>query len=171
MSDRSIRDIINTINGNHEPVYLIDATVISVDKSKRNCVCQALSGKTQNTLNDVRLMASLDDGMLLLPSIGSTVVIMRNELIDPVIIQYSQVDQIIFNGGDLGGLVKVLSVVDRLNKIENALNDLASKFNAHTHILTLTSGTGTAAVPMNPETTTLIKTVRNDIENTKILQG
>jgi hypothetical protein len=157
MSDRSIRDIINTINGNHEPVYLIDATVISVDKSKRNCVCQALSGKTQNTLNDVRLMASLDDGMLLLPTIGSTVVIMRNELIDPVIIQYSQVDQIIFNGGDLGGLVKVLSVVDRLN--------------AHTHILTLTSGTGTAAVPMNPETTTLIKTVRNDIENTKILQG
>src|SRR5579859_2541695 len=63
-----------------------------------------------------------------------------------------------FNDGKNGGLVLVNDLVDRMNLIENAYNDLVEKFNSHTHILALTSGTGTAAPTAAPETTVLTDT-------------
>lgn len=75
-----------------------------------------------------------------------------------------------FNGGESGGMVLVNDLVDRMNLIENAYNDLVTKFNAHSHILTLTSGTGTAAPTLSPETTVLTDTIADDIQSTVITQ-
>lgn len=75
-----------------------------------------------------------------------------------------------FNGGENGGMVLVNDLVDRMNLIENAYNDLVTKFNAHSHILTLTSGTGTAAPTLSPETTVLTDTTADDIQSTVITQ-
>jgi hypothetical protein len=78
---------------------------------------------------------------------------------------------ITLNDGSLGGLVEVAALVTRLNNAENMVNDLAAKFNGHTHILALSAGTGTAAATVTQETTTLTPTQRGDIENTKITHG
>lgn len=73
--------------------------------------------------------------------------------------------------GSLGGLVEVANLTTKLNNLENLVNDLISKYNIHTHILTLSSGTGTAAPTVSLETGTLTPTVRGDIENTHITHG
>ena len=51
-------------------------------------------------------------------------------------------DNIIFNGGDLSGLVVIKSSPDKLNELKDTVNDLITKYNAHIHTTTATVGTG-----------------------------
>jgi len=189
MSDRAIIQAIQTISGtfNADTVHLITAEVDSVDIPSRTCTVTTISGKNQTAIESVKLMAAIDDGILFVPTIGSTVMISYSNYNLPFVVQYSEVDQILFisgssqvsivdgkimfNDGSYGGLVEVGNLVQKLNNLENLVNDLSRKFNSHTHILTLTSGTGTAAPTASPETTVLTQTQRNDIENTAITHG
>jgi formyltetrahydrofolate synthetase len=77
-------------------------------------------------------------------------------------------NSVVFNGGSLGGLPITAHIVQKLNNLENAYNDLVAKYNVHTHI-SAAPGSPTA-VPIPLETTVLTPTVNNDIENTKITQ-
>lgn len=96
----------------------------------------------------------------------------------PQIDSFDQVDKLLincqslveFNGGDKGGIPLSPNVSQRLNNIENFINTFIPIYNNHTHILALTSGTGTAAITVSQETGTLIPTKPSDIENTKITQ-
>jgi hypothetical protein len=189
MSDRNIIQAIQTLAGtyNADIVHLIAAEVDSVDISKRTCNVTTVSGKNQTAIENVKLMSAIDDGVLFIPSIGSTVMVLFSNYNLPFVVQYSELDKILLisgssqlqiidgkimlNDGSKGGLVEVIPLVQKLNNLENLVNDLASKFNSHTHILTLTSGTGTAAPTVAPETTVLTQTQRNDLENNTITHG
>jgi hypothetical protein len=120
-------------------------------------------------------MASVDDGCLILPSVDSTIVVLFSEQVAPIALMYSEVDRITWLGGEYDG-VPIVShptdvnkgVLKRLNNIEDLLNDLISKYNTHTHILTLTVGTGTAAPTLTQETSVLTPTQQSDIEHPNI---
>lgn len=96
----------------------------------------------------------------------------------PQIDSFDQVDQwllnpnkTVFNGGENGGMVLVNPLVTKVNNLENLINDLILKYNSHTHILTLTSGTGTAAATLTTETGSINPiTQAKDIESTVITQ-
>lgn len=97
----------------------------------------------------------------------------------PQIDSFDQVDKLLincaslveFNGGDNGGMVLVNNLVTKVNNLENLLNNLISLYNAHTHLLTLTSGTGTAAPTASHENGSISPiTKASDLENTKITQ-
>lgn len=76
-----------------------------------------------------------------------------------------------FNGGENGGMVLVNPLVTKVNNIENLLNNLITQYNSHTHILTLTSGTGTAAETLSQEAGEINPiTKASDIESTVITQ-
>lgn len=171
MSDARIRDAINIITGNNlaDKVYAIDATVISVDEGKRTAEVQVVSGKANNTIT-ARLMSSKDDGLLIIPTVDSTVCVILSDFTAPYISQYSGIDKIIFKGGDLGGLVKVVSLTDRLNKIEQDNNDLKQVFSSWVPV----PNDGGAALKTAAATwagSTLSKTQQADIENKKITHG
>ncbi len=171
MSDRSIQESIKYLAGTHgaDGTKLIDATVNSVDESARTCEVTALTGKIGDIIPDVRLMSDADDGILLIPTVGSTITVAISVFADVVMVACSGLDKIILMGGDLGGLAVVGDLVTRLNKLENAYNDLVSKFNLHTHNVT---ATGTPTGPsLLLEPTTLTLTVPTDIENPNITQG
>lgn len=205
--NRQIIEAIQKMTGTQlrDNVNLLAATVDSVDEAKRTCVVTTISSQGQITIENVQLMASVDDGILLIPAIDSTVFVAYSTFNQPFIALFSGIDkvlltagennasiqmdadgllleiadtkvliedgQITLNDGALGGLVKVIDLVNRMNLIENKVNDLITKFNSHTHILTLTMGTGTAAATANPVSGTLTPTDRQDIENDKIVQG
>jgi len=189
MSDRNITQAIQTLAGtyNADTVHLVSAEVDSVNISERTCNVTTVSGKNQTAIENVKLMSAIDDGVLFIPSIGSTVQVLFSNYNLPFVVQYSEIDKILFisgssqlqiidgkimlNDGSKGGLIEVIPLVQKLNNLENLVNDLSTKFNSHTHILTLTSGTGTAAPTANPQTTVLTQTKRNDIENTLITHG
>jgi hypothetical protein len=171
MSAGAIREAINKITGNHmvDKVYCIEATVTSVNATARTCGCDVVTGRISSTFDDVRLMAVTDDGFLIIPTIGSNVSIIFSDFTYPYVSQYSGIDKIIFRGGDLGGIVKVVALTAKLNKLENLLNDLVIKYNVHVHpVIAVGSPSGlTVAI----ETGSLTPTVRLDIENTNITHG
>ncbi len=44
----------------------------------------------------------------------------------------------VFNGGDLGGLIKIEELTNKINALVNTVNALIDNYNAHTHITTAT---------------------------------
>lgn len=80
---------------------------------------------------------------------------------------------IIFNGGDLNGLVIIQDLTDKLNELKDTVNDLISKYNAHVHITTATIGASATPGVLSPteSTATPAKAFNKaDYENTKIKQ-
>jgi hypothetical protein len=170
MSDRAIQEAIQIISGTRQAdkVYLVDCVVLSVDEASRTCFVQAVGGRANNKFT-ARLMASVDDGMLIIPAINSSVIIAMSDFSRAHVAQYSEVDRMILRGGDLGGLARVIGLVGKFNAIENKLNDLITKFNTHTHNVT---ATGAPTGPnLLPEVGGVTPTVRGDIENVSITHG
>jgi hypothetical protein len=202
--ERAIVESIQRISGTQlsDKTLIYSATVDSVDLAARTCNVTTLSSQGEMTIEGVQLMASVDDGLLLVPVIDSTVIVTYTTFNKPFISLFSAIEKTVlivgdnnvsfemdnlgilleiantklsvkdgitqFNDGSLGGLVKIIDLTTKLNNLENKVNALLSAFNTHTHILTLTSGTGTAAPTTSPVTGTLTPTVRGDIEDTKI---
>jgi len=86
-------------------------------------------------LSDVRLRVVSDDNtsskMLLTPKIGSFVLVADlsgGDLSDMAVVMFSEVEKIIINGGNNGGLVKINDLVNHLNTIENDINSLKTAF-------------------------------------------
>lgn len=92
----------------------------------------------------VRLRASLTENeknMLVVPKVGSSVVLgcVAGNLNTMVVLQVDEIDKIVINGGELGGLVKIQELTDKLNA-------LVDQFNNHTHTLP----TGAVVTPAGP---------------------
>ena len=171
MSDRTIREAISILAGTHkmDKVYSVSAEVISIDVKARTCVCIQISGSASTTINDVLLMASADDGLLIIPVVGSTVHIILSDGMEPYISQYSAIDKIIFRGGDLGGLVKIQPLVNKLNALENKLNEFMIKYNAHVHpVVSVGAPTGPSSILENGP---LTPTALTELENKNITHG
>lgn len=162
MSDRAIRDTINQItdNLNTVRVYAVDATVSSVDIPARTCVCQVVSGKVSNILSNVRLMASVDDGLIMVPAAGSNVCVILSDSVDPYISQYSAIDSIVMRGGDLGGLIKIIELTSKLNEFVNGFN---------TELPKIAAGIATGGGFYSPTNANTFS--KSDFENDKITHG
>lgn len=172
MSDRSIRETIQHLAGTHEndTVSVIDATVDDVDALNRICSCTPIGGSIAAQRTDVRLMAALDDGILIIPAKDSTVTILLSTFTSPVIVSYSEVDSIIFRGGDLGGLVLLLAALKSFNQLEKDINNLKNLIKAWTPA----PGDGGAALKTALTVwfgQALTITQRVDLENENITQG
>jgi len=164
----------------NEQLHGIVATVLSVDIPNRACSVTTVSGQESTELDGVMLMADIDDGFLMVPSIGSTVIIGNNQAMQPFIAMFSEIDSVLiitgnqsfsikdgatqFNDGSFGGLVQVANLTKKMNNIESLLNSLIGLYNGHTH-----ASNGTPTVSL--ETNTLTPTQRSDIENTNVTHG
>lgn len=148
--------------------------VISVDLPTRTCVVNLTSGETQYELPNVGLQAAIGDGWVVVPVVGSTVLVYNNQNLQPVVIGTSDIDKVYmnaslfqFNGGTNSGLVNIVPLVEKINAIENLLNELIGKYNLHTHTGVQTGG-GVSGVTTSTESTTLTPTQKSDIEDTKV---
>lgn len=161
-----LRDAIQQLAGTQldDRVETAMAEVVSVDLDNATCVCQLIGGKTTAEQKTVSLLPENDDGLLLIPAIGSTVIVSWTKRMLPYIAMFSELSDvfldasgtIVINQGAFGGLVKVQDLVTRLNNIENAFNALNAKVN------------GLAPTPVIPN---LTPTVRSNIENTNVTHG
>ena len=134
--EKQIRESIQKIaNAGSRSSHFMNAEIVSVDSETCTVKRNGLE------LSDVRLGAVVNSNtknLVIKPKIGSLVLIAdlsNGQMRDLVIIGWSEVDSITVNGGDLGGLIKIQELTDKLNS-------LVTKFNAHTHQV---STTGTAA--------------------------
>jgi hypothetical protein len=166
-----IKEIVERWVNELVPLQTFAGTVTAVDADANTCSVQPANGGALR--EGVRLCAaikSITNPVVVVPVVNSTVIcgIIENNKRAVFVMLCTEVEEIQLRGDEFGGLVKVSELVSKLNNIENMLNDLASKFNSHTHILTLTVGTGTAAPTVTPESTVITPTVNADIENDKV---
>jgi len=191
------REIINAIEkiagANRDHVNMITGTVVSYNENAATCVVQ---GQNDVQIPDVNLQGGVCDGLLILPTVDSTVIIMGSTHNLYYVVAFSDIDKfylqvagasitvtndgnvainkgdngkIIMNGGGNGSLINITPLVQKINNIEDLLNDLIGKYNVHTHLLTLTTGTGTAAITASQEATTITSpTSVNNIEDANV---
>ena len=177
-TDRTISETVRKLAGTygHDFVYYSSCEVNSIDIKSRTIQCTILDSKTNHTLT-AKLMAQVDDGLLIEPVIGSTVKVIYSDLIEPFVCQYSEIEnitihantKITLNDGAFGGLVKSEDLTVKLNNIEKLLNDLIIKYNTHTHSVT---ATGAPTGPgLQPETGSITPTVSIDLQNQNVNHG
>jgi len=136
-------------------------------------------------------ISSCDSGIKIWPKIGSIVLVGRiGNSEERLILAYSEIDKIeakigdqvlvmtkdgfVINEGKLGGMIKIEELVNRLNAIENYVNDFKSKFSTHYHLCAAPSnpsGTplGNDPVPSSPIVLLPVeKSQRDPLEDTKV---
>lgn len=132
-------------------------------------------------INDVRLNASADgnaDNILIKPTVGSMVLmadLSGGELRSLVVISFSALESmtvkfagdVVINGGENEGLVKVVPLKDRLNAIENDINSLKQVFSLWGPIV-YDGGASLKAASASWAAQPLKSTNKEDIENPKI---
>lgn len=175
--DRSIISAIQKMTGtyNIDTVYLVTGKVTEVNEASGTCTVEAISGNASTEIQNVEFQTVVSDGVLIIPRVDSEVKVLFSKYTDPFVVQYSEVekmylsaDLVQFNDGQLGGMVKVISLTDKLNAIENKVNSIIASFNSHVHT---SGGAGSpTTTPTSPISGTLTPTNRTDIENTTITQ-
>jgi len=110
---------------------------------------------------DVRLQAHPANGVLLIPSVDSYVILEWISDTAGYIAMYSALDSIQLLDGSHGGLIKVSELVDKLNVLEQRMT-------SHQHISATSGSPTTWDVATNPDIT---ETTVADLENDKITHG
>lgn len=192
MPDRDIQTGIQKLAGTFklDTVAMIQATVKSVDEDKATCVCVAANDVE---IPDVRLQSTVCDGLLIIPSIDSDVIIITSKYNEPFVALFGDVkkwylqvgdssDTItsdgkrVFNDGKFGGLIKVkdpdntnAGLLKKINNLENIVNAFIGKYNGHTH--TASSFGAPTTVPSTLQTDTLTPTQESEITSNLITHG
>ena len=147
---------------------MILATVSDVNDNDRTCTCTPINGDAE--ILEVRLQTTVSVGVYLKPAEGSLVLVcMANETLGFVVLT-SELEEVIYFDGSLGGLIKINELVSKVNTIENKINQIISTFNTHVHS-GVTTGAGSSAITPTTISGTLTNTVVADLENGKIKHG
>ena len=138
--ERRLADNIKRLNPTS--MWLTQGEVVTVE----DLTCTVKIGDAE--IEGVRLRASLtgrDRQILTVPKVGSCVTLgcLTADLNNLVILQVDEVEKIIVNGGELGGLIKIQELTDKINTLVEA-------FNSHTHLLPAGAVKTSAGPSTNP---------------------
>ena len=161
---QAIRQIAGTHND--DKVRLLICEVNSVDILSRKCNVSSISGHASITF-DAQLTAGIADGIIPTPEINSIVYVLSSKYTLPFVVLYSDIDNYVLNGGEFGGLVKVIELTDKLNKLEQKINEIILNMST----LTLPVSGATAGPPITPPISNLVETLRTELENTTVNHG
>ena len=164
---KDLRDALRSLVKPNNDGFAKVCTVDSIDLTTLTCYCVPLNDDAD--IINVRLMANIDNGFLLIPEVDSIVVVSFLSDSSAYVSLVSKVSEVHLNGKNFDGLVKVNDLVQKLNNLENKVNTIISTYNAHTHVAS-SFGTPTTT-PVAPVTGTLTPTIKQDLENITILQG
>jgi hypothetical protein len=165
---KELRDALKSLTKPNNDGYSKVCTVDSVDLVNRTCYCIPVNEDADIT--EVRLMANIDNGFLLIPEVDSIVVVSFLSDSSAYVSMVSKVSEIQLNGTNYGGLIIVAELTDKLNNLENAFNQHLTLYNLHTHA-GVTSGSSTTSPVVVQDTQTLTPTIEADLENTTVLHG
>lgn len=173
MGNAATKNMIKALLGQTDNVAIYDAEVVSVDRSARSCKVKLVSGKSANEI-EVRLMAAVDDGAYMIPATGSTVVVALGETVQPLVLMYSEVEEIEWLGGEYGGVPIVKHPTNTNKGLLKKINNLESKYNdlltaCQSQVVTLAPSGAFPMASFFTSTTPIAPTTQQaDIEHPKI---
>ena len=164
---KELRDSLKRLTTPNGNAYSKVCTVDSVDLVNLTCYCIPINDDADIT--EVRLMANIDNGFLLIPEVNSIVVVSFLSDSSAYVSLVSKVSEIQLNGTNYDGLVKVQELTDKLNNLENKLNDLITACSSQ--VVTLAPSGTFPLASFFTSVTPLIPTQQTEIENQKVKQG
>jgi hypothetical protein len=164
---KELRDSLRTLTKANGNAYSKVCTVDSVDLVNLTCYCIPINDDADIT--EVRLMANIDNGFLLIPEVNSIVVVSFLSDSSAYVSLVSKVSEIQLNGTNYDGLVRVQELTDKLNNLENKLNDLITA--CSTQVVTLAPSGTFPLASFFTTVTPLIPTQQIEIENITVKQG
>lgn len=184
--DYSNRDIIYAIRkiagvDGIKKAQIVMGTVTAINGN--TCNVEVTLGDACQSITDVNLNSAANDGFTLYPENGSDILIALMPDNSAYMIACEDITKtvcyidnnnkyefdsngFIWNGGNNGGLVKVIELTQKVNNLEDLVNNLLTVLKSTT-IPLAPSGTYPFA-PLYAAYNPLTPTVRNDIEDTKI---
>jgi hypothetical protein len=145
-----------------------DATIEALDEGEYTCT--VITDESTTFYNvPFGVLTNSFSTIRLVPLVGShcTLGFREGQQSRPELIKVDKISKLIFFDGTVG-IPLTPNVVDRLNKIENWINDFVTTYNTHTHnVISVGSPTAT---PIPTENNTLTPTTNNDVANPNILQ-
>lgn len=184
---RNIKRIAGTLSKNHSPIMM--GKVRSVDVDSCTCSVELTTDDADNPTPSVLFNSILNNtmGLLIEPAIGSTVWvaeidgegkygIVKYGEITKVTISINETkltitnSEIVLNDGSLGGLIKIESLVQKVNALENDINTLKQIFTAWSPIPN-DGGAALKTAAASWYAALLNLTVVSDLENPKIKHG
>jgi hypothetical protein len=169
--ERQAEELVQKLAGTYlkDLVSIVICEVDSVDKKERTCDCTPVNGNADTSIPSVRLCAENNDGFLVFPKVGSTVIVAFSTYNSAFVLMYSDVDSVQFMDGSFKGIVKVIELTEKLNNLETLVNNHLLAYNTHTH-LGVTAGFSASGIT-TPDTQHLTLTTKSDIENPLITHG
>lgn len=109
MTNRQIIEALQKMTGTllKDNVHTFMATVDSVNEEKRTCTVTSVSGQGSITVENVQLMASVDDGFLLVPVIDSMVIVVYSTYGKPFICLFSSLEKVLITAGENNASIQV----------------------------------------------------------------
>lgn len=147
------------------------AKVLSVDKSRQTCKVQIISDNVEVTARLRAVENNEDKGSWYVPKVGSTVVVGRMaQFKRHVVLMFSEIDEmhitcdkVVYNGGTLGGLIKIDALVSYLQTIDTWTQKLKQVIDVSSY---------PTAAPGSPDTFhAALKTAIDPIGSTNINKG
>lgn len=161
----TIKDAIRILSKTDDAYYSYACKVLSVTGNL--CDCEPINGDAD--LLEVRLIADDKTGILIVPKVGSTVLVTMINKMTGYVAMFSEVDSIALNGTNYDGLVRVSELTDKINALEDAFNNHILAYNLHTHP-GVTSGASSTAITV-PDAQILTPTQQAEIENLTVKHG
>jgi hypothetical protein len=129
---RKLRDALKEAMPKQK-VILWQGVVKNVDTTALTCTVTM----EDMDLSDVRLRATTnvnDKQMLFVPTVGSIVIFgtLTGNLDELIVLAYDQIDTLVINGGDLGGLVKVNELKTQLAKMTTRIDGIITALKSGT---------------------------------------
>lgn len=169
MSDTAdIKKAIKGLSETGDEVYSILCTVKSVDLTAKTCYCLPVSGDADIT--DVSLIVNAQTGFMIIPTVGSKVLVTMQNESTGYVGMYSQIDFIHLNGDNYGGLVKIADLVSKLNATENKINALISAMSSWV-VVPNDGGAALKTIAASFYATSLTVTTQASIENSTTKHG
>lgn len=167
-STADIKKAIKGLSETGDEVYSILCTVKSVDLTAKTCYCLPVSGDADIT--DVSLIVNAQTGFMIIPTVGSKVLVTMQNESTGYVGMYSQIDFIYLNGDSYGGLVKVADLVTKLNNLEKKVNTLITAMSSWV-VNPTDGGAALKTIAATFYGSLLAVTTQSSIENTTVKQG
>lgn len=171
----NIRDILLELVRTGEEIYSEVCTVNKVDEAKRTIDVSPINGKAD--ILNVRLQSKVsgDKGVLIVPKVGTEVIVTFTSKITAFMTLCNDVDKIlieanetiIFNKGEKGGLINVEDLIEKINTIEKDINDLKTVFSQWVTVPN-DGGAALKSIAASWFGSQLTETERGDIEDESI---
>jgi hypothetical protein len=125
----------------------IVAMVDSVDLANRTCDVSTISADEEVSMTGIALQASIDNGIIPIPSIGSTVLIGNTPSLQPFVLMFSSIDYyyVVVNKTVLKIDANGFMLQREEEKLSTILKDLITQIQS----ITVPTPAGTSGVPNN----------------------